>query len=246
MALDIYVGTLSRYYARDWQTPGERAAAELGIAHETVFEHPPEEGVTDPAEIRSAVLAWRQALAEELGVVLDWSERDDAPWFSERPAWDGWTALLLHAAYEERPELERPAAVADDALDRDPAWLAVTGQRRGLRRFFGRKDDTPSETRYDVLYYPELWLPGVSSVVYAVLDTAGNEIALGGVEALLAALEDLNERTFALGEPEIDHHRRNAEDVDALFEAKARWGLGTALWCAARAAEHRLPMKLDY
>jgi hypothetical protein len=250
VALDVYVGSLTRYYARDWQTAGEVAAAELGVPHRTVFADAPDDAVTDPDEIRAAVLVWRAALADSLGgspADWEWSEGADEPWFSERPAFDGWGALLVRAAYDEHPELERPTHLSEDWMDADPAWRAVAGASpTGLRGLLHRGESEPDVRRYAALYTPELWLPVELDGVFETEDVAGNPISMASVAALLRALSDLNERTFRLGEDEIDHHRRNAEEVEAPLEAKARWGLAVFLWCTARAMEHRLPMKLDY
>ena len=234
MALDVYVGSLTRYYARDWQTAGERAAAASGVPHRTVFADGVGESVTDPDEIRAAVLEWREQIAEALGQPhgWDWSERGDEPWASERPAWDGWSALVLHAAYTEHPGLERPAAVSEDSMDRDEAWRRVR--------------DAGEPSRFRALYHAELWLPVEGEALFEAEDVAGNRIGMTSVTALVGALEELNERTFQLSPGDVEHHRVNAEELDATFEAKARWGLGVFVWCARFAAEHRLPMKLDY
>ncbi|MEW5985307.1 MAG: hypothetical protein AB1791_01590 [Chloroflexota bacterium] len=36
MAIDLYVGSLTRYYLRDWETVGQVAAREMGMAHVTI------------------------------------------------------------------------------------------------------------------------------------------------------------------------------------------------------------------
>jgi len=54
MGLDIYVGTLTRYYAGDWQTIVRQSAEGMGMEVQVVRPSVPADVVTDPAEIRSA------------------------------------------------------------------------------------------------------------------------------------------------------------------------------------------------
>jgi len=80
MALDIYVGSLTRYYAQDWETAGARAAREMGASYEVVRaqSQPAEDAVTDPAVIQEAVVGWRASLEaglrQHLTEGLSWDE----------------------------------------------------------------------------------------------------------------------------------------------------------------------------
>ena len=86
MALDVYVGSLTRYYVGDWQSVGDRTA-------------PPGKARKDCERIGKAVLAWREvlgrSLAPHLGEPLGWDESEAAPWFTARPGWDGFGSLVL-------------------------------------------------------------------------------------------------------------------------------------------------------
>ena len=72
MALDIYVGSLTRYYVQDWETAGARAAREMGASYEVVRPqpHPAEDAVTDPAVVQEAVVGWRMSLEAGLRLHL--------------------------------------------------------------------------------------------------------------------------------------------------------------------------------
>src|SRR4029077_13172377 len=103
----------------------------------------------DSEGIRKAVLAWREgmkrALKQHLAEPLDWAETSEAPWFTDRPGWDGFGSLVLWAAYAEQSMLRRPAALPKE-WDEDAAL--VRSNAEGFR------------SRYSHLVRNvELWLP---------------------------------------------------------------------------------------
>src|SRR6266436_6378887 len=55
MGLDIYVGSLTRYYAGDWETVVQRHARETGVSVRVVRSNESEDAVTDPQVIRSVL-----------------------------------------------------------------------------------------------------------------------------------------------------------------------------------------------
>jgi hypothetical protein len=52
MGLDIYVGSLTRYYARDWETVVQKHARESGTKLTVERPNEPPDVVTDPETIR--------------------------------------------------------------------------------------------------------------------------------------------------------------------------------------------------
>jgi hypothetical protein len=78
MALDIFVGSLARYHAGEWESV---------------------------MAWRSALAAQLSTRIEE---PFDWDEALDTPWSTARPGWDGFGALILWAAYAEHPGRRRP------------------------------------------------------------------------------------------------------------------------------------------
>jgi hypothetical protein len=60
MALDVYVGSLTRYFSRDWKTIVEQLAASGAIPPVQVIRaDEPKDVVRDPEQIRPAVIGWR-------------------------------------------------------------------------------------------------------------------------------------------------------------------------------------------
>jgi hypothetical protein len=82
MALDVYVGSLTRYYSGDWENAAEKIARERGVQYR-VTRTQPTDVVRDAGRIRPVVLAWRRKLGEALSgkvdAALDWDESADRP-----------------------------------------------------------------------------------------------------------------------------------------------------------------------
>ena len=220
MGLDVYVGSLTRYYAEGPTDGVERIAR-----HQSV---PFTDGQGSEEVVRAAVLAWRDGLgrwlSDRLAEPLDWDESNLAPCFTDKPGWDGYGGTLLLAAHDEHPELPTPAALSADWPD-DPAYQASSAQGAG--------------SRYQQLLTPELWLPCRFGFTVRTQDVTGQEVEVGSSVALLDQLDLLRDRHGLNGEPlPVDPHRPLA--------AAASLGLGVLARLAERSIRHRLPMKLDF
>jgi len=93
VGLDVFVGTLTRYYSGDWELITQRLAREMGLPLRVVRQNDQSHAVRDPEQIRPAVLSWREslsiALVDQLSAPLDWDEREEAPYFTDKPAGTG-------------------------------------------------------------------------------------------------------------------------------------------------------------
>src|SRR5215217_1336278 len=120
MGLDVYVGSLTRYYVEGPADVVDRVARHQGVTPD---------GQAPEEVIRSAVLRWRDGLnrwlVDRLDRPLDWDESGPAPCFTDKPGWDGYGGTLLLAAHDEHPELPAPAQVSADWPD-DPAYQAAS------------------------------------------------------------------------------------------------------------------------
>ncbi len=103
MGLDIYAGTLTRYYARNWKTAvqqwGERNGIQINMIRQN---EKADEEVVPPEEILQDVTAWRDQLIMNLGDNLkekpSWKEDiDETPYYTDKPDWDALAALLLYS-----------------------------------------------------------------------------------------------------------------------------------------------------
>ena len=220
MGLDIYVGSLTRYYVEGPADVVDRVARHQGM---TV------DGQAAEEVIRSAVVRWRDRLSRWLGDrldgPLDWDESGPAPCFTDKPGWDGYGGTLLLAAHDEHPELPPPALVSADWPD-DPAYQAASARGAG--------------SRYSQLLTPELWLPCRFDFTVRTQDITGEEVELGSSVALLGQLELLATR-YRLDdrppEPAADGHS---------LSAAAGNGLAVLLRLAERSVVCQVPMKLDF
>ena len=94
MGLDVYVGSLTRYYVAGPADVVERIARHQDL--------PATDGLEAEEVIRAAVVSWRQGLSRWLGDrlagPLDWDASGPAPCFTDKPGWDGYGGTLLLAA----------------------------------------------------------------------------------------------------------------------------------------------------
>lgn len=235
MSLDVYVGTLTRYYAGQWETIVARTMREQGIPFRTIRQNEPTDAVKDPIQIEQAIKKWRDDLTLGLGSnlsrPLDWPEGLDPPYFTDQPNFDGWVGLLLWAAYSEHPMLPKPDGSVKD-LQADRAYQA--SHAAGFH------------SRYMSLLECEIWLPGGFDFTFTTPAPTGNNVHVGSVERLKKLLVGLNDDTWQATPSEIAGWRREVPTTNGPFERQARFGFAIAFEMAGAAVAHQLPMKLDY
>lgn len=237
MGLDVYVGSLTRYYARDWKTILEQLGEAQGFPVEVVrsAENDPPDAITDPNRILPIVLDWRDslsaALESELQRPLRWNESHEAPYFTDKPTWDCYGGLLLWASYLHHADLQRPDGLTAD-WRADPAYARCKAEPCAFSQLL----------REGI----ELWFPVEFEFTFAGPDPSGRRLVMGSSVKLLEQLRALNEETFALGPAELLEQGSRCPADDAGLEASARYGLAVMLTLAERSVEHLLPMRLDY
>jgi len=234
MGLDVYVGTLTRYYSGDWELTTQKVAREIGLELAVVRQHDPEDAIRDPGEIFPTVVAWRdslnQSLVAELDQPLDWNEDTASPYFTDKPAWDCYGSLLLWAAYAENPQLPRPTSFVED-WGEDPAYSRSAG------------DAFPS--RYNQLLNVELWLPCPFQFVFEAADMAGPTMRIGSSLELLWQLDELNRQTWQADDATLAQWRRDGAEYASPLELGARFAFAVMRDLAKASVAHRLPMRLD-
>jgi hypothetical protein len=239
MGLDIYVGSLTRYYAGEWKTVIQQLAEQgaLGdLSIEVVRPEKPSDAITDPDQIHELVTLWRDQLTKALGdnisMPLSWDERVDAPYFTDKPAWDCYGHLLLWAAYDEHPEMERPHDAVED-WPKDPAYEASRAE--GYQTLFPQ-----------LLGGVEMWLPHDFEFTFGTMAPNGADCSFGSSPALVRELEELNVRTWEADGDAIAVWRRDGAEAGAPLEQGARFAYSILLDLARKSVEYDLPMKLDY
>src|ERR1700677_2635401 len=186
MAFDVYVGTLTRFYRRDWENVAQRMAREQGIVYKMIYTGGEPEPPAPAEEIRRAVAGWCQSMTAGLephGVgPVAWDEADAQPYFTDRPAWEGYSALMVWASHAEHPDLSLPVDVPKSWAD-DPAY-----QRSTVREF---------KSRYRSILEPELWLPVAFPFVFNGPTLVSENTCIGSVLTLKEQLDFLHSQTSA-------------------------------------------------
>jgi hypothetical protein len=236
MGLDLYVGPLTRYHLGDWLTIMQQIGAQNGMDVQIVRANEEEDRETDPQVVYDAVQEWRQWFGDELGSPLDWPEDPAQRYWTDKPDWDGFGAILLLAAYDERPDL-RPftEARADDPRDfsNAPAYQAASAE---------------PEMYFSLLSGAEWWLPFHEDVVVVEASApTGHQLRMSSVRRLVAELQLLEARTnlFAGRDP-AEFRVGPPESHDPTIEQLAQFGLAVTLQLAETALAHRQPLLLDY
>lgn len=236
MALDIFVGSLTRYYAGDWNTAARKQAEAAGGDAPEARPDPGDDALRDPEEIRPLVLEWRQgiaaALKDSITDPFDWNEGADAPHFTDAVGQESLASLRLWAAYTEHADLKRPTASVAD-LASDPAFL--------------RSNDPEGTSAYsNVIREVELWLPWDFGFTFRSPTPAGGKVGLGSAPALRRQLAELNTKTWrASSEATLAGWRQEGAPPGAPLEVGARFAFAVLYPLSALAEKHRLPLKLD-
>ena len=240
MGLDVYVGTLVRYYTGDWETIVQQLGREAGVAVEVRRPAPRKPTLlarflhlfrpNDAAAAGRAIEQWRRRLERELSIPLTWSEDPDVTYFTDKPTWDCYGALLLWAAYDELPNA--PRRTSGDQWPDDPAYQ--TARLNPTLRYKHLMADT------------ELWLPADFAETIKTKSFLGDPITVGSSVRLRDELEELNRRTWAANDETIAQWRADGADYGAPLETSARFGFSVFYELANESVRRRLPMKLDY
>lgn len=102
MGLDLYAGTLTRYYTRNWKTAVQQWAEKNGYKVEMRSadgEPLTQDEALNPAEVQADMEGWRNTVLSFLSKEEEaWPESNDAPYYTDKPDWDALGALLLTAA----------------------------------------------------------------------------------------------------------------------------------------------------
>jgi len=225
---------MTRYFSGDWKTIVQQAAESTGMQFRMDRPNDPADRIRDPLQIRPAVTVWREQLAKALGTKLaasfDWGEEDARPYFTDKPDWDGYFGLLLLASYEEKGKAP-PEHLPDDApKDRVLA------------------DARDKSLRYRQILLPAIWLPAPFDFVFTGQHMTGQRATYGSAPRLLAALTELNARTFKGSPEDIGRWRFEgpSDEKPRPFRHTARFALAVFLQLTEKAVSERLPMILDY
>lgn len=145
MGLDIYAGTLTRYYTQNWKTVTQQWAEENGIQFNRIVaggEQEQEEKLS-PEEMQAIVEDWRDRMLaavtpEGKEPYAPWPENNEKDYYTDKPDWQAFEAMLLVAACktygEDVPQLvDKNGEIMDHPLiqrlmnDQERMWSLFKG-----------------------------------------------------------------------------------------------------------------------
>jgi hypothetical protein len=255
LALDAYVGPLTRFYTGKWTSittqflegfDPDCLILDGGIERFDDFQIKTPEGQVQRADIKSnrkclspsatagqKVEEWRQSLSQSLATrlhkPLDWPEDSSGVYSTDRPGWDAYGALMLWAAHEEHPELERPDTLPEDWFA-DPAYESSRAEN--------------AMTRYPTLLLCTLWLPGDYSFTFRGKAPSEKDVTIGFSTTLIKELFELNARTW--GADDISSWFSYAKKREDGLESCAKFAFAVLYALAKVAEEDHQPMVLDW
>ena len=182
MGLDLYAGTLTRYYGKNWKTATQQWAEANGMTYQKIETTPPEEDDLSPEDVCAIVSHWRDSLLEALapsgGECVPWTEDNEADYFTVKPDWPAYGALLLYAAAKVYGE-PYPATVAKD-------WDFA--QEPLVRRAM----EDP-QLNWSLFKGAQWWLPLEHPLMLTGETPTGDRIPMASSAALLLELLRINE-----------------------------------------------------
>jgi hypothetical protein len=235
MGLDVYVGTFHRYYSGQWETIVQQAARQTGMTVQIV--RPNQTGLLprirswfrSTRNLEADIEKWRRSLTGPAAVELRWNEGTDTEYFTDKPAWDCYGALLLWAAYNEHRAPNHPATA--EGWSENPLLAASVAN--------------PNSRYRHLLSNSEVWLPGEFEPFNA-RSLLGENIVVASSNKLARELTDLNESTWKATASEISSWRLEGAEYGAALEQSARFGFAVFFELTEAAVQNKLPMKLDY
>lgn len=142
MGLDIYVGTMTRYYGRNWLTSVQQWGREHGMEVNIVRpEGQEDDTLASPEEISEGVSGWRDWLLGQLKDNLEnpvkWAEDyNDTPYYTDKPDHDAVNALMLYAAAHWMG-VEPPKTVEKNfILSEEPIYKEFMEKKQGAVSLF--------------------------------------------------------------------------------------------------------------
>jgi hypothetical protein len=262
VGLDIYAGPVSRYAGAGWQTIVQQAGAAAGMpvvtvrpgeSMEDVMRRALAEGGDAPIrEIRMTdirprtqpIAEWKAGVMRSLGLNEEWDDRPDGEYYTDKPGWEGYGAVILLAAYDEQPALA-PGAKVKRLIGTRTVAAVAPGDFGEAEAF---KAASASPARYPTLLRGAEWcLPIVGGpVLFAAPTPRGRQVTMGHVDRLLDELKVLNQRTLKLSPAEMEAARQAGPTDPGSLEGMAAFGLSVVMPTAEFAAAHRVAWIMDY
>lgn len=256
MGLDIYAGTLTRYYTQNWKNVAQQWAEANGYTFKRIVPNgePEAVDVISAEEIQAEAARWRdkilRAIAPEGHDPLPaWEEDDTKPYYTDKPDWDAMNALLLFAACKMYGEEVPPLFDNGGTFEDYPVSQRAYGDER---------------MRWSLFNGAVCWLPVAEPLSAQAPLPTGEQVIVSTVGALKEELERINDLSWQADEETIlawagsegrstaavesAERQRFADSEHRQYstESLAKCAYSMA-WRAVRfSEEHSVPILLDF
>ena len=194
MGLDIYAWTLTRYYAGNWKSAVEQWADANGYSFSRITPEGDriEEETLEPAEVQEAIEQWRdwllETLASEEQSYSPWPENNTADYYTDKPDWPAWGALLLYSACLKYGQ------TCPEQVAKNWDFAAEPLVQRAL---------ADEQFKWSLFSGVTIWLPLEGAFWFQGPGPAGDDCIMATLDALRAELAYINARGWQAEEAEI-------------------------------------------
>lgn len=257
MGLDIYAGTLTRYYTYNWKTMTQQICEKNGLKYSIARANKPKEGEeASPEEVLSGVTEWKDLLLNYITPqdqpIPQWNEDyDTTPYYTDKPDWTALGALIIYVASilykEEYPKV----------INKGYDFFENELVKRLLKKKEGIKKDI------SFIHCDGWWIPVEDQFVFHSYLPTGDEKYFATTGQLKSELEYINNIEWKAAREEIiqwstsegyptDAYIKDGEvinknihtEYETLSLAKFCFSV---LWHAVEfSLEHRVPIIIDY
>lgn len=198
MGLNVYAGTLTRYYCNNWKTAVQQWAEANGHEFRRVSPDGKEivqEKLT-PEEIDSnqrVLEDWRDSVLSVISKASKrsyepWQEDNEKPYYTDKPDWEAVEAMMLVAAYSTYGEPVPPTLEKGCEFMSHPLIQRLAQDRSQL---------------WTLLWGTTWWLPLPDVVLFKTRKPTGRDATIATVAALRQELERLNALAWKADEETI-------------------------------------------
>lgn len=194
MGLDIYSGTLTRYYSRNWKTIVQQIAEANGqkciMTNGCGNEIKSIEDSDEIAQIRETVTKWADGVAANITPPIPtplWDETVECDYYTDKPDWEAFGALVMLQAYIS---LNR----------RLPEYIE---SRWGAFKDPVVKEAASKKIANTLLSEVFIWLPIHNKTIFTTAYPTGDEGSISTVSLLKQELEELNQQLWQADEATI-------------------------------------------
>lgn len=254
MGLDIYAGTLTRYFCQNWKTAVQQWAEENGFTFSRIAPDGAaiEKEPLDPVLVQADMEGWRDALLAAISSkdapYSPWPEDNLRPYYTDKPDWDAMGALLIHSA---------------SVLYGEPCPETVEkGWNFYEHPLVKRLLDDP-EKNWSLFIATEMWLPIPDCFSLVCQTPNGEEKTVATTGSLLAELGRLNDLSWKadpalwLRWGETEGYPADAAPVEGEIvaveentayntQSLAKFAFSILYRAACFSMENRVPILLDY